>query len=170
MADVDPAEYEDERLAHASRWIWTWGGAYTAVLVIVWPILSLPATEFSVGYFTFWAVVSIIWGTVASAVIIFLPLWESWGGLLLVLNGMFTSDILLEKVDDINLKVLSILDTMPEAEKAYLLKKEKLKKALKEVSAPGLDHLEHEGKVDIDNTKIEMEGEAAPLKGEVESA
>eukprot|EP00871_Galdieria_phlegrea_P000695 jgi/Galph1/1626/GphlegSOOS_G303.1 len=47
------------------------------LLIIVWPLLTLPATVFSESYFTFWVVLAVLWGFVAAAIMTFLPLWES---------------------------------------------------------------------------------------------
>ncbi|CAO1943370.1 unnamed protein product [Urochloa humidicola] len=82
---------DEERLLRAKRWIVRWGVALTAVIVVLWPALSLPAGRFSLGYFTMWAAVAIAWGTVGSVVIIFLPLVESWRTICKVCNGMFTN-------------------------------------------------------------------------------
>lgn len=86
------------------------------------------AGQFNVGYFTFWAVIAVAWGSVGSAVIIALPLIESWATIRSVLLGMFTNDRLMEKVEELNIKLHSIILAMPEAEKIYLLEKEKSKK------------------------------------------
>ncbi|CAO2166594.1 unnamed protein product [Urochloa humidicola] len=91
VESVAVGELDEERLLRAKRWIVSWGVALTAVIVVLWPALSLPAGRFSLGYFTMWAAVSIAWGTVGSAVIIFLPLVESWGTICKVCNGMFTN-------------------------------------------------------------------------------
>ncbi|OAE31515.1 hypothetical protein AXG93_3890s1040 [Marchantia polymorpha subsp. ruderalis] len=64
---------------------------------------------------------------VASVVIIVLPLYESWDTIVLVLNGMFTDDIMLTKMDEIDVKLQSIMKTNPEAERLYLLQKEEAK-------------------------------------------
>lgn len=90
--------------------------------------LSLCTGKFSLGYFTFWAVITIAWGTIGSAVIIILPLTESWETIKNVCIGMFTNDILMEKVEEMNFRLRAIMAVMPEAEQAYLLEKEKAKK------------------------------------------
>lgn len=86
------------------------------------------AGVFSVGYFTFWAVIAIAWGTVASVVIIALPLMESWETIQSVFLGMFTNDRLMEKVEELNFKLQIIMQVIPELEKMYLLEKGKDKK------------------------------------------
>ncbi|KAL0393768.1 UNVERIFIED_CONTAM: Urea-proton symporter DUR3 [Sesamum latifolium] len=84
--------------------------------------------QFNTGYFTFWAVIAIAWGTIGSAVIIVLPLVESWETIQNILLGMFTNDRLVEKIEELNFKLQTIISAMPEAERIYLLEKEKAKK------------------------------------------
>ncbi|XP_076944569.1 urea-proton symporter DUR3-like [Bidens hawaiensis] len=121
-------EFKEEKLISAKRWIVKWGLVFTIVIVVIWPIFSLPAKEFSKGYFTFWAVVAIAWGTIGSAVIIVLPLAESWQTLQSVMIGMFTNDKLIEKIDELNLKLETIIKAVPDAERIYQLEKGKMKK------------------------------------------
>ncbi|XP_010918096.1 urea-proton symporter DUR3 [Elaeis guineensis] len=121
-------EFKEEKLLRAKAWIIKWGVAFTVIIVILWPVLSLPAGKFSLGYFTFWAVITIAWGTIASAVIIILPVTESWETIKNICIGMFTNDILMEKVEEMNFRLRAIMAVMPEAEQAYLLEKEKAKK------------------------------------------
>ncbi|GBF99241.1 urea-proton symporter-like [Raphidocelis subcapitata] len=83
LVEDDPAAFasdgEDspEALTRALRWTWLTGGALTLVLVVLWPLLSLPAGVFNKGYFTMWIIIALIWGLIASAVCIFTPIWES---------------------------------------------------------------------------------------------
>lgn len=60
--------------------------------------------------------------------IIVLPLTESWATIQSVILGMFTNDRLVEKVEELNFKLHSIMMAMPEAERIYLLEKEKAKR------------------------------------------
>ncbi|KAF8378976.1 hypothetical protein HHK36_028402 [Tetracentron sinense] len=127
-SDLPVEEFKEEKLMKAKAWIVKWGVGFTIVIVILWPLLSLPAGEFSVGYFTFWAVIAIAWGTIGSAVIIALPLIESWETIQKVFLGMFTNDRLMEKIEEINFKMHTIMVSIPEAERVYLLEKEKAKR------------------------------------------
>ncbi|KDO53140.1 hypothetical protein CISIN_1g004956mg [Citrus sinensis] len=120
-------EFKEEKLMKAKAWIVKWGVGFTVVIALLWPLLTLPAGEFSLGYFTFWAVVAIAWGTIGSAVIIALPLIESWETIKSVCVGMFTNDLLMERVEEINIKLQTIMLAIPEAENMYLLEKEKAK-------------------------------------------
>ncbi|XP_044503570.1 urea-proton symporter DUR3-like isoform X1 [Mangifera indica] len=126
-SELPEEEFNEGKLIKAKLWIVKWGVGFTIVIVILWPILSLPAGKFSLGYFTFWAAVAIAWGTIGSAVIIALPLIESWETIQSVCLGMFTNDRLMEKVEEMNLKLDTIMLAVPEAEKIYLLQKEKAK-------------------------------------------
>ncbi|KAK8963296.1 Urea-proton symporter DUR3 [Platanthera guangdongensis] len=126
--DLSVEEFREEKLMIAKSWIMKRGLAFTIIMVIVWPLLTLPAGQFSLGYFTFWAVISIAWGTIGSIVIIILPLIESWQTISSVCAGIFTNDRLTEKIDELNLRLRSIMSVMPEAQQNYLLEKEKAKK------------------------------------------
>ncbi|KAH6786652.1 urea-proton symporter DEGRADATION OF UREA 3 [Perilla frutescens var. hirtella] len=108
-SELSSDEYKEEKLIKAKRWIVKWGVGFTLVITVIWPILILPAGQFNKGYFTFWAVIAIAWGTVASAIIISLPLIESWETIRDVLLGMFTNDKLIEKMEEINLKLQAIM-------------------------------------------------------------
>ena len=57
---------------HALKWILKYGGGIAFLIIIVWPCLALPAGVFSKGYFTFWVIISIVWGLVR-------PLWGLMG-------------------------------------------------------------------------------------------
>lgn len=127
-SDVPTEEYSEAKLRKARNWIIKWGVGFTILIVIIWPIFALPAKVFSEGYFTFWAAIAIIWGTVGSAVIIVLPLYESWDTISFIFMGLCTSDILYERVDDISSRLKAIMAIMPESERLYLLEKERHKK------------------------------------------
>ncbi|KAG0588243.1 hypothetical protein KC19_2G228200 [Ceratodon purpureus] len=146
-SDVPEEEYSEAKLKHARNWIIKWGVGFTILIVIIWPVFALPAKVFSLGYFTFWAAIAIIWGTVGSAVIIFLPLYESWDTISFIIMGMFTSDILYERLDDISSRIKAIMTSMPESERLYLLEKEKHKKMEANESLMAKEKELHEDKI-----------------------
>ena len=80
LVEDDPNAHPSEEmlaaLDRAMRKIITWGVSLTLIFVVIWPLATLAASTFSLGFFTFWAVLSMVWGLIASIVIIFLPLWE----------------------------------------------------------------------------------------------
>ncbi|MCD7452842.1 urea active transporter [Datura stramonium] len=120
-------EFKRKSSTEPEAWIIKWAFGFTFVIVILWPVLT-SCGQFSKGYFTFWAVISIAWGTVGSAVIIALPLMESWRTIQSVLNGMFTNDRVMEKLEDLNSKLNAFIIAMPEVERVYLLDRERSKK------------------------------------------
>lgn len=127
-SDLPVEEYTEAKLIKAKAWIIKWGVGFTVVIAILWPLLTLPAKQFSKGYFTFWAVIAIAWGTIGSVVIIVLPITESWKTIQSVLLGMFTNDRLMDKIAELNSKMEIIISAMPEAERLRLLNTEKAKK------------------------------------------
>jgi hypothetical protein len=82
--DKDPV-----MLAKASKWIIRRGWALTIVLVVIWPLLSIPAGVFTKDYFTFWVLCAIGWGFGAAIVITVLPLLESSDEISAAFNGLF---------------------------------------------------------------------------------
>ncbi|XP_030946799.1 urea-proton symporter DUR3-like [Quercus lobata] len=128
MSELPAEEFNEEKLKRAKAWVVKWGIGFTIVIVVLWPLLSLPIGVFSKGYFTFWAVIAIAWGTIGSVVIIGLPLIESRKTIQRVFMGMFTNDRLMEKVEEMNIKLQTIILAIPDAENIYLLEKEKAKK------------------------------------------
>merc|ERR1712048_1408233 len=79
---IDGEDYSDEHLNQAKWWIQKWGWGFTILMVVVWPVLSLPAGVFSEGYFSMWVFISIAWSFVATFVIVVLPVYESAGSIL----------------------------------------------------------------------------------------
>lgn len=77
----------EEEMKRAMKFILSWGIGLTLLLVVAWPVLTIPAGVFPEGYFTFWVAVSITWGILACLAMIFLPLWESRGAILGVLTN-----------------------------------------------------------------------------------
>jgi hypothetical protein len=55
------------------RFVTRWGTGLTILLVVIWPALATPAKEFSKGYFTFWTIISIIWGILAALAMVIMP-------------------------------------------------------------------------------------------------
>jgi len=88
MSGLADEDYEPEELAAASSWIYKYGAGLSFVLVVVWPILSLPAGTFTKDYFAFWVFVAIMWGFCATLIIVALPIAESMDGITAVLYGI----------------------------------------------------------------------------------
>lgn len=82
-------EKDPVALRRAERWITRRGYALTFILIIVWPLLSVPAGVFSKSYFAFWVMVALAWGFGAALVITILPLVESADDINKVLGGIY---------------------------------------------------------------------------------
>lgn len=77
----------EESLQRALKKICFIGVLLTVLLVIVWPLLTLPARIFSKPYFTFWVVLSFIWGMTSCILMVTLPLVENRHGIMTVVTG-----------------------------------------------------------------------------------
>jgi SSS family transporter len=77
LSGLGVEQQDKNELRRAKRWITRRGYLLTFVLILVWPILSIPAQVFTQEYFAFWVLVSIAWGFGAAITITFLPLFES---------------------------------------------------------------------------------------------
>jgi hypothetical protein len=90
QSGLDDADFTTEFLDKAKSWIMKWGWGFSIIMVIVWPVLSLPAGVFTKEYWSFWVFLSIAWSFVATFAIITLPIYESTDairGVLLFLMG-----------------------------------------------------------------------------------
>jgi SSS family transporter len=81
-------EQNPEELEKAAKWIALRGWILTIVLVVIWPLLSIPAGKFTESYFSFWVLISIAWGFGAAIIITFLPLAEAQDEIISVLGAM----------------------------------------------------------------------------------
>ena len=106
-----------KQLEAALAWIKKWGIGFTFVMIVLWPVFSLPAGcgtsagcgVFNKGYFNLWVGIALAWGTVATAVIILLPVYESWDSISVVLKGMFTNDDVHMRMDVLESKIAALL-------------------------------------------------------------
>lgn len=71
------SEETEGELERATKIIGTCAIVLTLLLVVIWPVFTLPAKNFPEGYFVFWVVLSFIWGLMATAAMVILPIWES---------------------------------------------------------------------------------------------
>merc|ERR1719424_1604989 len=86
---LSPEDLDPKHLDEARAWIKKCGWGFTILIVVIWPILSTPAGVFTRDYFAFWVFIALLWGLVASFVIVVLPIWESKDQILAVMDGMF---------------------------------------------------------------------------------
>ncbi len=88
LSGLSAVEMDKVMIRKTKRWITNRGYVLTFVLILVWPILSIPAQVFFKSYFAFWVVISIAWGFGAAIVISVLPLWESQTDIIKVISGI----------------------------------------------------------------------------------
>jgi hypothetical protein len=84
---LSEAEKDPHKLAKAERWIVRRGYILTLVLIVIWPLLSIPAGVFSKSYFAFWVLIAMCWGFGAAILMTTLPLTESSDDINKVLSG-----------------------------------------------------------------------------------
>jgi len=82
-------EQDEVMLRRAERWIKRRGYILTFVLIVFWPLLSVPAGVFTKTYFSFWVLVAIGWGFGSAIIITVLPLVESSEEILTALSGIY---------------------------------------------------------------------------------
>jgi len=85
--DLDP-----EELMVAKKWIAQRGWFSTILLIIIWPLLSIPAGVFTKSYFAFWIFVAVVWGFSATLLIVVMPIYESRDTLINIFYGMMGWD------------------------------------------------------------------------------
>lgn len=79
---------DEETLKRAFKFSVRGGGAMALILIIVWPMpLIASGYVFEIGAYSVWVAISVIWVSIASAIIIFLPLIEAREGIAKVFSG-----------------------------------------------------------------------------------
>ncbi len=82
-------EMDPQRLQAAKTFVLKWGLSFTVLMLVLWPLLSLPAgAPFALSYFGLWVWVGMTWGFLSSVIITVLPLWESRAAIAKVLQGV----------------------------------------------------------------------------------
>jgi SSS family transporter len=85
-------EEDEETLKKAFKFSVRGGGIMALILIVVWPMpLIASGYIFELGSYTVWVAISIIWVSIASAIIIFLPLIEARQGIAKVFSGKKTA-------------------------------------------------------------------------------
>ncbi|CAL5359391.1 unnamed protein product [Camellia sinensis] len=137
-SELPAEEFKEEKLIRAKVWIVKWGVGFTVVIVLLWPLLSLPAgirTKALILMAIHRRVLHIL-GNHSNSMgynwiscnYSFATDRKSWQTIQSIILGMFTNDRLMEKVEELNLKLHTIMLAIPEAERIYLLEKGKAKK------------------------------------------
>lgn len=88
LSGLGEEEQDPVILKAAYKWVARRGWFLTFVLIILWPVLTIPAQVFSQSYFSFWVLISIIWGFGAATIVTLLPLMESSTEIFQALDGL----------------------------------------------------------------------------------
>jgi hypothetical protein len=88
LSGLSEKERDKVMIKKTKKWITQRGYLATFVLVVAWPLLSVPAQVFSKDYFAFWVVISIAWAFGAALTVSIMPIWESSSDLLRVFSGI----------------------------------------------------------------------------------
>ena len=79
---------DEETLKKAFRFSVRGGGVMALILIVVWPLpLIASGYVFEIGAYAVWVAISVIWVSIASAIIIFLPIIEARKGIAQVFSG-----------------------------------------------------------------------------------
>ena len=90
-ADQAALEEDEETLKRAFKFSLKGGGIMTLILIIAWPMpLIASGYVFELGSYAVWVAISVAWVSIASAIIIFLPIIEARKGIAKVFSGSKT--------------------------------------------------------------------------------
>ena len=79
---------DEETLKKAFRFSVRGGGVMALILIVVWPLpLIASGYVFEIGAYAVWVAISVVWVSLASAIIIFLPIIEARKGIAQVFSG-----------------------------------------------------------------------------------
>ena len=88
QADAEKAEEDEATLKKAFQFSLKGGGIMTIVFIILWPMpLIVSDYVFDIGSYSIWVGISVVWISVASFFIIFLPIIEARKGIAKIFTG-----------------------------------------------------------------------------------
>ncbi|KAI2510407.1 sodium solute symporter [Fragilaria crotonensis] len=93
LSGLGPEQQDPVALDESYKWITRRGYVLALVLIIIWPVLSIPAGVFSQSYFAFWVFISIAWGFAGALVVWILPVAENSEAISLFVTGVFSAMI-----------------------------------------------------------------------------
>mmetsp|Transcript_12928 Transcript_12928/g.37979 ORF Transcript_12928/g.37979 Transcript_12928/m.37979 type:complete len:660 (+) Transcript_12928:45-2024(+) len=103
LVEEETQKYDEdetpEKLMEARSWILKWGWIVSLVLIVLWPIATVPWGVFPRSVFALWSSVAVMWGFLATVVIVFLPIIESGDEILAVVFGIFGCKQALETLE-----------------------------------------------------------------------
>jgi len=78
----DDVDGTPEALLAAKKWVWKVAMGLTFFLVVAWPAFFVPMGMFGKSTFQLWSGIALMWGWCGTGVIVFLPIYESMGGIM----------------------------------------------------------------------------------------
>jgi hypothetical protein len=72
----DAHDETQEELTRVLQFSYMFGGGLSLVLIIIWPLLTLPQGTFTKSYWGWWVAIAFIWGHCAAAITIIYPLYQ----------------------------------------------------------------------------------------------
>jgi len=88
LPDLDPEDTDPETLLANRSWIIKFGFIWTGVLVVGVPLATVPWGVFPKAVFSLWCSVAVLWATGATCIIIGLPIYEAWAGIVNICRAM----------------------------------------------------------------------------------
>jgi urea-proton symporter len=98
----EDSEEELSKVLYFSYWF---GGGLSIVLIIAWPLLTLPEVNFSKSYWNWWVAIGFIWAHCAAFVTMVYPIWEIREDLIAFFMG--------KKKEEVPAQVKSVIELKP---------------------------------------------------------
>jgi len=89
-------EDSEEQLSKVLYFSYWFGGGLSIVLIIIWPLLTLPEVSFSKSYWNWWVAIGFIWAHCAAFVTMVYPIWEIRQDLIDFFVGKKEEDVKIE--------------------------------------------------------------------------
>merc|ERR1712060_996958 len=78
----EDADGTPEALLAAKAWVFKIGWVLSLFLVVAWPLACVPMGAFGKSTFQMWSGVALMWGYIGSLIIVSLPIYESFDGIM----------------------------------------------------------------------------------------
>ena len=90
-AEIEKRALDEATLKKAFQFSLKGGGILTIICVVLWPMpLYFSGFVFDLGFYSLWVMIAVVWVSIASILIIGLPIWEARGGFAQIASGKKT--------------------------------------------------------------------------------
>ena len=90
-AEIEKRALDEATLKKAFQFSLKGGGILTIICVVLWPMpLYFSGFVFDLAFYSLWVMIAVIWVSLASILIIGLPIWEARGGFAQIASGKKT--------------------------------------------------------------------------------